>query len=92
MLRTFYKRPEFLPLALDLTDTNWVIMSEGYATRIPKAVPFSAPVFVLAQVKGKLEVQLSPQPTCDGICLALNATLSQDDTCKSFVHSFRELV
>ncbi|XP_029826125.3 uncharacterized protein LOC115311576 [Ixodes scapularis] len=80
-LRQFYRRPEFLPLAVELTRANWVIASSGFAGRRFKPLDFEtgSTLVWLAQVKGHNYVRLLPEPVCAQQCQDLDLVLETRD-------------
>ncbi|XP_049275486.1 uncharacterized protein LOC119404402 [Rhipicephalus sanguineus] len=80
-LRQFYRRPSFLPLAVELTRPNWVIASRGFSGRRFKQLDFEAGSTLVwfAQVKGLNYIRLVPESVCSGICQELELLLDARD-------------
>ncbi|XP_049520411.1 uncharacterized protein LOC119445251 [Dermacentor silvarum] len=80
-LRQFYRRPSFLPLAVELTRPNWVIASQGFSGRRFKQLEFEAgsTLVWLAQVKGLNYIRLAPEAVCSDICQELELLLDARD-------------
>ncbi|XP_077533016.1 uncharacterized protein LOC144145320 [Haemaphysalis longicornis] len=76
-LRQFYRRPSFLPPAVELTRPNWVIASSGFAGRRFKQLYLEerSHLVWLAQVKGLNYVRLVPEDVCSDICPELELLL-----------------
>ncbi|XP_070390720.1 uncharacterized protein [Dermacentor albipictus] len=80
-LRQFYRRPSFLPLAVELTRPNWVIASQGFSGRRFKQLEFESgsTLVWLAQVKGLGYIRLTPEAVCSDICQELELLLEARD-------------
>ncbi|XP_077509080.1 uncharacterized protein LOC144120505 [Amblyomma americanum] len=76
-IRQFYRRPSFLPLAVELTRPNWAVASRGFIGRRFKQLDFEggSTLVWIAQVKGFNYIRLVPEAVCSDICQELELLL-----------------
>ncbi|XP_064461081.1 uncharacterized protein LOC135371040 [Ornithodoros turicata] len=79
--RQFYRRPPFLPLAVELTRPNWILVSNLYRGRRFKQITFESgsSIVLLAQLKGSLAIRLLPPPICEQVCENMEFVLNYGD-------------
>ncbi|XP_076464906.1 uncharacterized protein LOC143296733 [Babylonia areolata] len=75
MLRTVFRRPDFLPPALQMTSSSWLFLSHHYSASIFKQVDVRQPLLMLVQVSGRTELKLQAWRPCYDLCPVLHLTL-----------------
>ncbi|PVD26356.1 hypothetical protein C0Q70_14028 [Pomacea canaliculata] len=77
--RAMYKRPYFLPSAVEMSSTNWVFISSNYTAKIFKEVDIGHPLVILMQVKGEIEIKVDTWKPCDTVCTSLEDVLQEGE-------------
>ncbi|XP_035217349.1 uncharacterized protein LOC118190703, partial [Stegodyphus dumicola] len=80
-LRKFYARPYFIPSVVQMTESNWILMSSNYIGRKFKnidALP-SITIMWVAQVRGYNSIRLEPKKPCHKICNILEDTVEEGE-------------
>lgn len=76
-LRQLYRRPYFIPHMVDLSDSNWVMISSDFKGKVYKEVDFQTELLWVAQVRGWSHIRLVPREPCDHFCPELLDTLTE---------------
>ncbi|MCL4120339.1 UNVERIFIED_CONTAM: hypothetical protein GTU68_065841 [Idotea baltica] len=76
-LRPFYKRPYFIPNLVDLTDSNWVLMSSNYFSKNFHQIDFSTELLWVAQLRGWSKFRLAPREPCSTSCLPIDGSIKE---------------
>ncbi|CAG7730807.1 unnamed protein product [Allacma fusca] len=77
--RQFYRRPYFISNSLDLTGSNWVLMSSDFRGRVYKKIDPSETLMMLYQIRGFNHIRLSPRDACRDNCPELLTTLNEGE-------------
>ncbi|XP_047491036.1 uncharacterized protein LOC125040521 [Penaeus chinensis] len=77
VLRQLYRRPYFIPHMVDLSDSNWVLISSDFKGKVYKEVDFHTELLWVAQVRGWSKIRLVPREPCDHFCPELLDTLTE---------------
>ncbi|XP_045118668.1 uncharacterized protein LOC123508815 [Portunus trituberculatus] len=67
-LRQLYRRPYFIPHMVDLSDSNWVLISSDFKGKVYKEVNFQTELLWVGQVRGWSRIRLVPREPCDSFC------------------------
>ncbi|XKL64219.1 hypothetical protein PGB90_004305 [Kerria lacca] len=83
-IRNFYQQPYFIKYFLPASNINSVLLSYNYKS--PNFKQFnveSRKLLILMQQRGSMNFQLSPREECKNICLPINGTLNEMQTCRA---------
>ncbi|XP_042237815.1 uncharacterized protein LOC121876610 [Homarus americanus] len=76
-LRQIYRRPYFIPHMVDLSDSNWVIISSDFKGKVYKEIDFQTELLWVGQVRGWSRIRLVPREPCDHFCPELLETITE---------------
>nr|XP_053634067.1 uncharacterized protein LOC128689707 [Cherax quadricarinatus] len=76
-LRQIYRRPYFIPHMVDLSDSNWVLISSDFRGKVYKEIDFQTELLWVAQVRGWSRIRLVPREPCDHFCPELLETITE---------------
>ncbi|CAL1268996.1 unnamed protein product [Larinioides sclopetarius] len=81
LMRKFYSRPYFMPGTVQMTESNWVLMSSGYNGKKFKKIDAMPSITVMwvAQVWGYNRIQFTPKKPCHKMCNILEDTLEEGE-------------
>lgn len=81
LMRKFYARPYFMPGVVQMTESNWLLMSSRYHGKKFKRIDSMSSITVMwvAQVWGYNKIQFEPKKPCNDICNMLEDTLEQGE-------------
>ncbi|XP_076043449.1 uncharacterized protein LOC143026618 [Oratosquilla oratoria] len=68
LLRQMYRRPYFIPHMVDLSDSNWVLISSNYKGKVYKEIVFQTEMLLVVQIRGWTRFRLVPREPCDHYC------------------------
>ncbi|CAL4113947.1 unnamed protein product, partial [Meganyctiphanes norvegica] len=77
VLRKLYERPYFIPNMVDLSQSNWVLISSEFSGKVYKEIDFDSELLWVAQIRGWSRIHLVPREPCDHFCPELHHTLSE---------------
>lgn len=80
-VRKFYIHPYFLPLALEMREPSWILLSHNFRGRIYKMINFSpdTKIVFLVQIKGFNYIRLKAKDPCSKSCEVLQEVLNEEE-------------
>ncbi|KAK3891775.1 hypothetical protein Pcinc_004354 [Petrolisthes cinctipes] len=76
-LRQVYRRPYFIPHMVDLSDSNWVLLSSDFKGKVYKEINYQTELLCVGQVRGWSKFRLVPREPCDHYCPELLDTITE---------------